>query len=219
MLSQLQGFPVMLHAAHLASLQEMATARWHDSSPLDTTPNGSSLLDPRPESGFEELVVQQHRANYDLWHREDEARDPLANDRAIALIKRDIDCLNQHRNNLMERLDTHLLSAVAQNEAAPLHSETPGLILDRLSILALKVFHTEEQTLRGDVDESHRIRNRERLVLLQEQRRDLAGCLANLWAEVGGGQRRFKLYRQFKMYNDPTLNPVVYGSVAQGRSK
>jgi hypothetical protein len=84
------------------------------------------------------------------------------------------------------------------------------MILDRLSILALKIFHTREETLRPDAAENHIRRNRERLRLLEEQRSDLAGCLDQLWAQITRGERRFKLYRQLKMYNDPSLNPAVY---------
>ena len=115
----------------------------------------------------------------------------------------------------MERCDHLLLEALAAKELpatdAPLHSETPGLILDRMSILALKIFHTRVETLRADAPEGHVERNRERLRMLEEQRGDLAGCLDALWAEVVRGERRFKLYRQLKMYNDPALNPAVYG--------
>ena len=201
---------MMLNATHLAQLQELATADWH------RPPNGSTSseddLASLGGSALEALLLRHHRANFDLWHREDEARDPAASDSAIAAVKRSIDRLNQRRNDLVEQLDTLLLDNTRQNAAAPLHSETPGLILDRLSILALKIFHTAEQIGRTDVEETHRARNRSRLALLREQRGDLTTCLTQLWADVDIGQRRFKLYRQLKMYNDPTLNPVLYGT-------
>ena len=101
-------------------------------------------------------------------------------------------------------------AAPPQPPGMPLHAETPGLMIDRLSILALKSFHTEEETRRPGAGEDHYRRNRDRLALLEEQRGDLAACLQALWAEVLGGRRRFKLYRQLKMYNDPALNPVLY---------
>ena len=152
-------------------------------------------------------------ANFELWHQEDGARDPDATPDTIVDIKRAIDRLNQQRNDLAEQLDLALLQFLAahrreQNGAAPLHSEAPGLIIDRLSILSLKLFHTEEQTHRAD--RAHRNRAAERLRLLQRQRSDLAGCLTDLWHEVLAGTRRFQLYRQLKMYNDPALNPVLY---------
>ena len=85
------------------------------------------------------------------------------------------------------------------------------MMVDRLSILALKIYHTREEAHRTSATEEHRLRNAGRLALLEEQRDDLAGCLDALWTEVLQGRRRFKLYRQLKMYNDPELNPAVYG--------
>jgi hypothetical protein len=155
-----------------------------------------------------ELTLAQHRANFDLWHQEDAARDPLATDATIAQVKHAIDALNQQRNDLVEQLDALLIGTVTQNPNAPLHSETPGLIVDRLSILALKIFHTEEQLHRSTPE--HQARNRDRLALLISQRDDLAACLNDLWSEIAAGTRRFNLYRQLKMYNDPDLNPVLY---------
>lgn len=195
----------MVDLSNLTSLQDRATAHWHD--PLTSEPSETS--------SFEALVLAQHRANFDLWHREDLARDPHADDRAIAGIKRAIDTLNQQRNDLVEQLDGYLLAeAGLQNEGALLHSETPGLIIDRLSILALKLFHTAEEAARLDASPEHRTRNQSRLRILDEQRTDLASCLQGLWQDILAGRRRFKLYRQMKMYNDPTLNPVLY----KGRS-
>jgi hypothetical protein len=157
------------------------------------------------------IVMAQHSANFDLWHEEDKARSPEATDTDIAEVKHAIDRLNQRRNDLVEKIDLWLLGRLEQNEKAPLHSETPGLMIDRLSILALKIYHTEEEEHRETATEAHRRRNADRLALLKEQRSDLAGCLDALWGEILQGTRRFKLYRQMKMYNDPELNPAVYG--------
>src|SRR5271170_5625474 len=161
--------------------------------------------------GLMALAIAQHRANFDLWHEEDKARVPEVPDREIVRVKRAIDTLNQRRNDLVEKMDAWLIDRLDQDIAAPLHSETPGLMIDRLSILALKIYHTREESQRVTATEAHRVRNKERLILLEEQRGDLAFCLDSLWAEVLGGTRRFKLYRQMKMYNDPELNPAVYG--------
>jgi hypothetical protein len=198
----------MLDALAITRMHDQTTRAWHE-------PAGSSP--PADEADFYAdnlmaLVTGQHRANFDLWHEEDKARDPSATDSQIAGVKRAIDRHNQQRNDLVERLDTLLLAGLEENPRAPLHSETPGLIIDRLSILALKIFHTREEVNRETATDEHRIRNRDRLLLLEEQRSDLAACLDDLWAEVLQGTRRFKLYRQLKMYNDPELNPAIYGS-------
>lgn len=160
------------------------------------------------------LVLRQHRANFDLWHIEDEARAPGATDAELAAVKRRIDATNQTRNDLVEEVDRALIAWLAErglpDGAAPLNSESPGLIIDRLSILSLKIYHTREEAERADAPEGHAERNRERLRILEEQRADLAGCLDALWRETLAGTRRFKLYRQLKMYNDPSLNPAIY---------
>lgn len=200
----------MLSADAIVSLQDQLTQSWHI---------------PEEESGprtdqFLSLVARQHRANFDLWHTEDEARTPGASDARLADVKRRIDRTNQIRNDLAEQLDRTLLDwLVPQNllsETAPLHSESPGLIIDRLSILGLKIYHTREETERPDASSDHLERNRARLAILEEQRADLAHCLDVLWREILAGTRRFKLYRQLKMYNDPALNPAIYRSTPRG---
>jgi hypothetical protein len=159
------------------------------------------------------LAVAQHRANFELWHEEDKARVPGAPDAEIVRVKHAIDTLNQRRNDLVEKMDVWLIDRLEQDPVAPLHSETPGMMIDRLSILALKIYHTHEEAHRASATEEHRSRNVKRLALLEQQREDLAGCLDELWSEVLAARRRFKLYRQMKMYNDPELNPAVYGRV------
>ena len=156
------------------------------------------------------LIEGQHRANFDLWHQEDEARNLDATADRIAAVKHAIDQLNQRRNDLVETVDSTLFEALVQRADVPLHSETPGMMIDRLSIMALKIFHTREETLRETATEAHREKNLFRLSVLMEQRADLAACLDELIAAIRAGERRFKIYRQMKMYNDPELNPVLY---------
>jgi hypothetical protein len=182
----------MLDAILITRMQDDMTAALHEA--------GDELEIETNADGLMAIVLAQHRANFDLWHEEDKARDPAATDADLARVKHSIDGFNQLRNDLVERIDLWLLGHLEQNDGAPLHSETPGLMIDRLSILALKIYHT-----RG-----HRQRNLARLELLEEQRGDLASCLDVLWFEVLEGTRRFKLYRQLKMYNDPELNPAMY---------
>lgn len=194
----------MLDAILMTRMQDDVTAALHET-------DGELEIEASAD-GLMAIAIAQHRANFDLWHEEDKARAPGASDAEIARVKHAIDALNQRRNDLMEKIDRWLLERLEQNEDAPLHSETPGLMIDRLSVLALKIYHTHEEAGRASATEAHRQRNRERLTLLCEQRRDLAGCLDELWREVLSGERRFKLYRQMKMYNDPELNPAMYGN-------
>ncbi len=167
-------------------------------------------------TGFERTVAEQHLANFELWHAEDEARTPEASDHDLARIKHFIDRANQRRNDLSEQCDVFLLNILSQQglpaPGAELHSESPGLILDRLSILSLKLFHTREEIDRPHAPPGHGERNLQRLQILVEQRDDLAGALDRLWQQILNRQRRFKLYRQLKMYNDPALNPAVYSA-------
>jgi hypothetical protein len=203
---------LMMNAAHLVRLQEDATRRWHEPAemPAAASERDALVVDQGLDQGLDDLVLEQHRANFDLWHEEDEARDPQATPEKIVTIKRAIDRLNQRRNDLMERIDRMLLAEAGEQRAeAPLHSETPGMMIDRLSILELKRFHTAEEIER-EAEDGHAQRNLERLAVLKEQRVDLRDALDALWADVVSGRRRFKLYRQMKMYNDPALNPALY---------
>ena len=172
----------------------------------------------RSGSGLVELLwaalEQNHWHNSMLWEQEDLARRQRAPDSEIAGNKRAIDKHNQSRNDAIERIDETLLrffSEVKISGEARLNSETPGAMTDRLSILALKIHAMRLQTQRTDVDAAHLAACRAKLEKLTEQRADLAGCLDRLLAEVQRGESVFKIYRQFKMYNDPKLNPAVYG--------
>jgi len=197
----------VLDALLITRMQDEMTAALHEAE--------SELAIETSADGLMALAMAQHRANFELWHEEDKARAPGVSDAEIARVKRAIDGLNQRRNDLVEKMDLWLIERLEQDDAAPLHSETPGLMIDRLSILALKIHHTRDEANRESATKHHRLRNAERLTLLEEQREDLAGCLDALWAEVLKGTRRFKLYRQMKMYNDPELNPAIYGRTGQ----
>jgi hypothetical protein len=201
----------LVDARAIVLLQDGRTRLWHEVQP--------ELVG---DASLEALVEAQHAANFTLWHAEDEARRPSAGDAAIAAVKREIDRVNQVRNDTGERIDSCLLASLRtasgqypsmmepMMERGDQHSETPGMMMDRLSILSLKLFHTQEELDRAAAPPGHRERNAERLATLQEQRNDLAGCLDRVWTQVCAGERYFKQYRQLKMYNDPELNPVLY---------
>jgi hypothetical protein len=173
-------------------------------------------------TGLWHWVQANHRNNSLLWAEEDLARRTAVDAAEIAANKRAIDRYNQARNDATERVDEVLLLALglvdeasARTDApvarvpplARLNSETAGSMIDRLSILALKVQAMRLQTERLDVDEAHRAASGVKLQRLQQQRQDLAGCLDALLAEAACGRAYFKVYRQFKMYNDPNFNP------------
>jgi hypothetical protein len=201
----------MLSAPAIVKLLDQLTNTWHETGDSEFSQQDDWLA----------LVAHQHRANFELWHIEDEARAPGATDAELANVKRRVDETNQRRNDRAELLDRMLLTWLQArrlpNTHAPLNSESPGLIIDRLSILALKIYHTREEAERQDAPQGHAERNRERLAILQEQRADLASCLDDLWSETIAGTRRFKLYRQMKMYNDPSLNPAVYRKLVKDK--
>jgi len=161
-------------------------------------------------------IAANHRFNSLLWNEEDQARRQDVAATEIAANKRAIDGFNQARNDAVERIDEHLLARLAEVRGRPadagrLNSETAGSMCDRLSILALKLRAMRIQTARTDVSAEHVARCSARLERLGEQRADLARCLDALLADCLSGAAHFKIYRQFKMYNDPALNPYLYG--------
>jgi len=169
-------------------------------------------------------IALNHFHNRSLWAQEDLARRTRVPDAEIVANKRAIDRHNQARNDAIERIDEFLLSALGlvdpatlasalpRSTAAPgarLNSETAGSMLDRISILGLKIAAMREQSRRTDEDVSHRHACSERLDRLIQQRADLGACYDELLADARAGRAYFKVYRQFKMYNDPRLNPAL----------
>lgn len=163
-------------------------------------------------SGFYKLVEENHAFNYQLWHAEDRARREDMGFEFVYHAKREIDHCNQQRNNRMEAMDEWLYNQLkpATAEQCPVNSESPGMMIDRLSILSLKSYHMNLQTDRLDVDEAHKINCAIKLDVIHQQLNQLSACLNQLIEEVGLKQRTFRVYHQFKMYNDPTLNPELY---------
>lgn len=164
-------------------------------------------------------IEYNHRCNTLLWVAEDEARRTDVPDAEIVRRKREIDRYNQRRNDAVERIDEYVLSGltgVFYPQHARQHSETVGAMIDRLSILALKTRHMRLESQRQEAGAEHVQRCTARLAILREQRADLAACLDRLLADARAGRVYFKIYRQFKMYNDPQLNPALYSRAQAG---
>jgi len=216
------------------SLTNLATrvARYHDATL--TQAGGPPVADPAltppeatqsaAEQALWAAIGRNHWFNSRLWAEEDLARRTTVADSDIAANKRAIDGYNQARNDATERVDELLLTmlglvdqASAQTdtpvstvpEGARLNSETAGSIMDRMSIMALKIHAMAWQTHRTDVDDEHRANSQVKLQRLQQQRDDLGSCLDQLLLDAQGGRAYFKVYRQFKMYNDPRFNPAL----------
>lgn len=198
----------MLSVDAIGHLHQSTTQRWHEE------PTSCQL------ENFMQLVCDQHRFNFLLWHEEDIARSPDVNNAQLAAVKRSIDLYNQKRNDAIELIDAAIASylqsqGVTPEADVPLNSETPGSIIDRLSILSLRIFHLKEQLHRDDISESLRQSVLEKIEIASSQQADLKNCLAELWNDLVAGCKRHKIYRQLKMYNDPNLNPYLYNN--QGR--
>jgi hypothetical protein len=194
--------------------------RFHDERVADRAWAKSGAA--RFADGVWQWIEANHRYNNLLWDEEDLARRKDVPDGAIAANKRAIDGYNQQRNDAIERIDEQLLTALAAVKNAPgarLNSETAGSMIDRLSILALKIFHMRAQTERTDATPEHVAACRQKLERLIEQRGDLQGGLGALFADCLAGRATFKVYRQFKMYNDPALNPYLYGAKREAESR
>ena len=196
----------LFEVSKLLDKQLKEVLQWHFKSPE---------TDHLETSDFPSLVSRQHYVNFELWHQEDMARDPDAPDSKIAAVKRAIDVLNQRRNDMIEQIDQYLLD-VLQNKKikytsdTEMNSETPGSIIDRLSINALKIYHMEEEIQRMDVTDEHRKKCSGKLSVLHDQRNDLKKSLEKLLADLSNGKKHLKVYQQMKMYNYDNLNPVLY---------
>lgn len=190
--------------------QTRSVMDWHFGNPVYEGKPGVLL----GVQGFRELVARQHWTNFQLWHVEDRARRKDVDAKVIADCKYAIDQLNQQRNDLIERVDECLMGMLEPLLPAATveryNTETVGAALDRLSIQALKIYHMKEQCNRKDVGEAHRTQCDAKVVTLSQQHVDLERAILELVDEYAAGTKKPKVYFQFKMYNDPSLNPELY---------
>ena len=196
-----------------------AIVRFHDEAlPRPPAADDATELHDNADPVWRAIRVNHHH-NRLLWREEDSARRTDVDAVVIAASKRAIDRHNQLRNDAVEAIDEALLARLSALSPHPpagarLSSETAGAMIDRLSILALKIFHMRAQARRAEAGAAHMAACAARLERLVAQRDDLAGCLDRLLSETASGTACFKVYRQFTMYNDPALNPWLYGKPA-----
>ena len=169
-------------------------------------------LNHQASNSIYEFIASNHFFNTKLWNEEDLARRQKVSDSEIANNKRAIDKFNQARNDYIEKIDDYILNIIPflSKMVGKQNSETLGAMIDRLSILSLKIFHMFRQTIREDVEETHIEVCSQKLMILKKQRYDLANCFNELMEDCKNGVRHFKQYKQFKMYNDRNLNPQIY---------
>lgn len=168
---------------------------------------------PYPDGSIENLLYTKCWIDTVQWHMEDEIRNPKIEPAEGLSWKRRIDQSNQDRTDLVERIDDHFLnefSGIKPKQGAKINTESPAWAVDRLSILALKIYHMQEETKREDAAKEHIARCSAKLEILLQQRVDLSAAIDELLEDIRNGDKYMKVYRQMKMYNDPSLNPVLY---------
>ena len=188
---------------------EQTVALYHQTDNVD-----APLSNPHPDGSIDNTLVHKNWIDAVQWHLEDIIRDPDIDPVEALSLKRRIDRSNQDRTDLVEAIDTYFRDKYADVHHQPdatINTESPAWAIDRLSILALKIYHMDEQVRRTDIDASHRQRSQAKLEVLMEQRADLIRAIDQLLDDIEAGRKYMKVYRQMKMYNDPATNPVLYG--------
>ncbi len=183
-------------------------AEYHRTDNVD-----APMVNPYEKGSLEYLLCLKNWIDTVQWHLEDIIRDPLISPADALVIKRRIDKSNQERTDLVEKVDDWFFERYHNVETVPgagINTETPAWALDRLSILALKIYHMRAETLREDASQEHKDACRKKLDTLLLQRVDLSTAIEELLSELESGKKYMKLYRQMKMYNDPAMNPVLY---------
>jgi hypothetical protein len=195
----------MLNGELIIKVFEDSVMDWHKEE--------KESKNPYPESSMEYLLYSKNQIDTIQWHVEDEIRRPDLPDSDLVKFKRQIDSLNQKRTDLVERLDDYFLNLykdVPKENNSRMNSETPAWLVDRMSILELKIYHMLEQTNRTDVTDEHKKNCQNKLSILLEQKKDMMICLNELLKDLETGKKYMKVYRQMKMYNDSNLNPSLY---------
>lgn len=194
----------------LTSVFQRAIVDYHVSDDVD-----APHVNPYPEGGLEHTLYEKNWIDTVQWHLEDIIRDPDIDPVEALAVKRRIDRSNQERTDMVEKLDSYfadLFSGVRIQPGATINTESAAWALDRLSILLLKIYHMREQVERPDASAAHVASCQRRLDILMEQLSDLSSAIGTLLDDIAAGRKYMKVYRQMKMYNDPSTNPVLYGA-------
>ena len=187
---------------------EKSVYEYHVYDDITRNPNN-----PFENKSFEHLLYEKNWIDTVQWHYEDIIRDPDIDPSEGMKLKRLIDSSNQNRTEMVEYIDSYFLnlySSVTTRENAKVNTESPAWAIDRLSILILKIYHMEEESNRKDVSEDHRNNCQKKLNVLIEQREDLSESIDQLLIDLSTGIKKMRVYKQMKMYNDESLNPVLY---------
>ncbi len=182
---------------------------YHRTDNVDTP-----IHNPYPVKSIEYYLYLKNWIDTVQWHFEDIIRDPNINPEAALVLKRRIDKSNQDRTDLVELIDSYFLDKykdVTPVEGATINTESPAWAIDRLSILALKIYHMRKEVERTDTTPEHHAQCEKKLNVLLEQKKDLSTAIDQLITDIEAGRKYMKVYKQMKMYNDPALNPVLYG--------
>ena len=189
----------MITAQQITNYQKTLVEKWHDEEPACSEADA-----------FMRLVEENSFHNFSLWHHEDVARRDDIGFEPIYQAKRAIDSHNQQRNNFIEEMDMSLVKELSPlTEGVPFNSETPAMMIDRLSILSLKEYHMQEEVNRTDATKEHIAKCAEKVATIKQQISHLSLALDELLIGVKNSTRSFRVYFQFKMYNDPELNPQL----------
>ncbi len=183
---------------------------YHRTDDVDFQP-----VNPFDEGTVEHTLFEKNWIDAVQWHLEDIIRDPAIDPVEALALKRRIDRSNQERTDMVEQLDSYFLdkySAITPLPDATINTESPAWAIDRLSILALKIYHMQAEVDRPDATDEHRARCAAKLAVLLEQRADLTAAIDSLLDDIAAGRKYMKVYRQMKMYNDADTNPVLYGA-------
>jgi hypothetical protein len=198
----------MFSADQCYQIFEQSIRDYHRHDHVDT-----AIKNPFTGSDFKSLLYVKNWIDTVQWHLEDVIRNPDIDPAEALLIKRRIDKSNQERTDKVEQIDDYFVEQFRQVEAKPgarINSETPAWLLDRMSILMLKIYHMQEQTERKDATAEHISKCQAKLSVLLEQKNDMRNAFNELMEDIQTGNRKFKVYRQMKMYNDSSLNPMLY---------